>query len=360
MEEIAAQKNISSEISKNTSEIQVTPPGKKTHKWIWILGLTFVIVVAVGGFLLLFPKKELKVYHVGILSGLNYFSDVPKSFKEKMTELGYIEGKNIIYDLHQLDFNMDEYKKALQKFIDEKSDLALVYPTEAAELAKSMLSKTSIPMVFIGANVEDAHLIKSIREPGGNLTGVHWVGSDIAMLRYDTMREIVPDIKRYIIPYQKGISITQSQIATIRVVADRDKISIIEIPAENISDLKKQFNSVTIGKDDAIFCILDPLSPSAEGVKLLNSIVEKYKIPISGISPTASDGSNSLFFVNPINTEMGKQAAALAAKILRGYPAGKIPVTTAESQLILNYKAAQRMNINISEKVFSKANEIIR
>ena len=56
-------------------------------------------------------RHEGKVYHVGILSGLEYIVDAIDGFKEGMTELGYVEGDNIVYDLQRTDFDMAEYQR---------------------------------------------------------------------------------------------------------------------------------------------------------------------------------------------------------------------------------------------------------
>jgi len=345
-------------------DAQNLSPAPKKNKpfWIILIGIivTLLVAGAAGWYLLANSVKTQKIYHIGILSGLNYFSDIPGGFKEKMTELGYTEGKNVTYDLRQTDFNMDTYKSILTKFISDKSDLILVFPTEAAQLAKSMTSGTKIPIVFIGANIEDANLIKSVREPGGNLTGVRWTGSDITLLRYEAMREIVPLAKRYIVPFQNGVTITTGQLVSLHNVADKDGIKILEIPADNLSDLKEKIDFTRASNTDAVFCILDPLTPSPQGTEILNNFAKKYNIPISGTVIPLPTESNSLFFINPVNVEMGKQAAELAVKVLRGSPAGKLPVSTAEPRLIINYRAIQKMGLNVSEGMLSKASEIMR
>src|SRR5690554_7712725 len=73
-----------------------------------------------------------EVHKVGILSGLDYVTSIADSFQEKMVELGYMEGENILYDLRRVDFDMEEYRKILQEFVDNKVDLVLVFPTEAS------------------------------------------------------------------------------------------------------------------------------------------------------------------------------------------------------------------------------------
>ena len=71
-----------------------------------------------------------KVYRVGILSGLDAFANTADSFKNKMTELGYIEGKNIIYDMQKTNFEPDKEQQILQKFVADKVDLIFGFKVE--------------------------------------------------------------------------------------------------------------------------------------------------------------------------------------------------------------------------------------
>jgi len=89
-----------------------------------------------------------KVYHVGVLSGLQFDANITDGFKARMTELGYVEGQNIQYGIQQTDFDMAAYRRILQKFVADKVDLIVVFPTEASLEAKAATQGTNIPVVF--------------------------------------------------------------------------------------------------------------------------------------------------------------------------------------------------------------------
>jgi putative ABC transport system substrate-binding protein len=93
-------------------------------------------------------KKSKKVYRVGILCGVDFFADTADGFKEKMRELGYIEGENIIYDSQQTMFEPVAEKRILDKFVSDKVDLIFTFPTEVSLAAKEATRGTNIPVVF--------------------------------------------------------------------------------------------------------------------------------------------------------------------------------------------------------------------
>lgn len=302
-----------------------------------------------------------KVYHVGILSGLDYFINTAVGFKDKMTELGYIEGKNIVYDLQKTQFNPSEEQSILKKFIADKVDLILTFPTDASLEAKVIIEGTKIPLVFSNTNIEGVNLIKTIPEPGGNITGVRYPGPDLAIKRFEILHEIVPDAKRILMFYQRGYPIIPSQLEVLRPVVKSAGIILIEEPADGANEIQAILQNKIKANDiniDAILIIPEPLCLMPDAFMMIGKFAADHKIPLGGASMSAG-GYESIFGVTTNSIAVGKQAAILADKIFKGTPAGKIMVVSAESYLQINYRAARKLGLKINESLLSKAKEII-
>jgi putative ABC transport system substrate-binding protein len=110
---------------------------------------------------------------------------------------------------------------------------------------------------------------------------------------------------------------------------------------------------------DAIILMPDTLNHCPDGWKLIRTFAAKHKIPICGsFLYTVEQGA---LFGNANNLSMvGKLAAPLAKKVLNGMPAGTIPVVTPNQQLIINYKVAQEMGVEVPEGLLNMATQIIR
>ena len=86
--------------------------------------------------------------------------------------------------------------------------------------AKAATEGTDIPVVFAYAATEETGLIESVRQPGGNITGVRYPGPDIALKRFEVMRELAPEAKRMWIPYQRGYPIVAPQLEALAPAAE--------------------------------------------------------------------------------------------------------------------------------------------
>jgi len=307
-------------------------------------------------------KKE-KVYHVGILSGSDIHRAIAGSFKDELTKLGYVEGKDIVYDLENTTFSPDKEEPILKNFVDDKVDLILAYNTEQAIAAKAAAQGTGIPVIFANTFIEGNDLVKSLLEPGGNITGVRYPGPDVAVKRLEVMHELSPQARRIWIPYQKGYPSAPVQLDAIRPVASSLNLTIIEFPSDNLADLESELENRSNSRSgdigfDAVLFIADALSGNKNSFDIIANYTRPLKIPVGGAFLTTQD-YGTVFAVTVDSAEEGKQAAYLADKIFKGTNAGTIPVVSAEPILIINVKVAQELGINVSEDLLAQANNII-
>jgi putative ABC transport system substrate-binding protein len=307
-------------------------------KWTLLIGIAAIITVLLSGCV---AQAAPRVYRVGVLSGLDFVAEITDGFRVKMAELGYVEGQNITYDIQKTNFDTAAYRKILQKFVDDKVDLILVFPTEASLEAKIATQGTNIPVVFAHTMIDGTDLVKNMGKPGGNMTGVRFPGPDIALKRFNIMRELTPQAKRMWVPYQKDYPTVNTQLEVLRPAAAAAGITLLEAPANNVAELEADLKARGKGDDpglDAILLLAEPLAVTSDSFAVMGKFAQEHKLPIGG-SLVSAGGYASIFGVNVNSVETGKQAACLADKIFKGTPAGAIPVVSADSYLQINYDA---------------------
>jgi putative ABC transport system substrate-binding protein len=332
--------------------------GKSQKVWAlftWAIVISLLLSGCAGA-------QQNKVYHVGILSGLGFIADSTDGFKEGMTALGYIEGKNIVYDVQKTDFDIEAYQTILKKFVAEDVDLILAFPTEATIEAKTATKGTKIPVLFTFALVEGMGIIDSVREPGGNITGVRYPGPDFAVRRFEVLRQIAPNAKRIFVPFQRGYPIVAPQLEVLRPAAQAAGVTLIEFPVDNAAELQAELDARASSADigmDAILIIVEPFCVTPENYAVFAKFAYEHKIPFGGAYVPAENYTD-LFGVDVISFESAKAAAALADKIFKGTPAGTIPVLSAEPFLNINYKVAQEFGLTVPEGLLKQANRVIK
>lgn len=307
-------------------------------------------------------KSQKRVYKVGMLCGLDYITVLAEGFKSKMTELGYIEGENIIYDYQRTNFEPEREHEILMKFIENRSDLILTFPTEVSMAAKAATAGTGIPVIFSIANIEGTDLVDNVISPGENLTGVRFPGPDLAIKRFEVMRELAPKAKRMWLPYQRGYPIVANQMQELNPIAEAEGVTLIEFPADDAAEIQAELNARIVSGNidfDAIFFIPEPLSCTDDAFEVMAKFAYEHKMPIGGILMQVGD-YGSIFGINVDVPKTGQQAAVLADKILKGTPAGTIPVVSSESFLEINYKVAQELGVTVPDGLLSRADKILR
>jgi putative ABC transport system substrate-binding protein len=240
--------------------------------------------------------------------------------------------------------------------------LIFVFPTGATVTAKKAAAGSNIPVLFAMAGIEGNDLVESVRQPGGNITGVRYPGPDLTLKRLEFLQELVPDFKRLYVTYNPDYPANKIPIKTLRPLVSSLGLTLVEVPIDSVEDirvdLQKRAGAQDIGLD-AIIIMPDDISQSPAGSRLIREFANRFKVPVSGASGvTVHNGA--IFNYGPDTREAGRMAAPLADKIFKGTPAGSIPVVTAEAYLAFNYKLAQQLGLTVSENILRVATEIIR
>lgn len=337
-----------------TGRPRLRPAGLSPWRFLFFLAL---IVAAFGC-----RGPEPRMPRVGILCGLDVFLSTEDGFKARMTELGYVEGRTIAYDFQRTNFDAPAEARILRRFVDEKVDAILVFPSEVAVAAKVFTQGTSIPVVFCQTNIEGTNLVQSIPEPGGNITGVRYPGPDLALKRFEILHELAPAAKRFWVPYTRKSPIVPAQLEVLRPAAAQAGVTLVETPADSADDLLADLTARAEAADpgvDAVLFISEPLARTPAVFPHIGRFAARLRIPIGGVLYSL-EGYTTVFGVATDNLAVGRLAADQLHKVLSGVPAGTIPVVSAESFFQLNYRVARELGLDVSDGLLRQANEVIR
>jgi putative ABC transport system substrate-binding protein len=323
-----------------------------------------ILVLIVAGSLLLggCSSKTPEVHHVGVLYNTGAFIEISGGFMAKMTELGYLDRKNIAYDIQDGRDEPAEMQRIARKFVSEKVDLILTLATPASLTAKAVTQGTDVPVVFAYAGIEGADLIESVREPGGNITGVRFPGPEQIGKRLEILLEIATRIERVWIGYDKNSSNTAPALEALRRAALSAGVTLVEVPGATFEEIQADLAARSAAEDiglDAMLLMPDGFNHSPFGLPVICAFAKRHGVPVGGsFLYTVEAGA---LFGNANNlSQVGRLAAPLADKIFKGIPAGTIPVVTPEQELWINYAVARELGLSVPDGLLKMAKGIIR
>jgi putative ABC transport system substrate-binding protein len=264
--------------------------------------------------------------------------------------------------VHRTNFDLPVQRRILQKFVADKVDAMVVFPSEVAVEAKAVTQGTQIPVVFCQTNIEGTNLIRSVREPGGNLTGVRYPGPDLALARFEILRMLAPRARRFWVPYAKDSPIVPDQLAILRPAAVRARVTLVEAPAASAAELETDLAARAKAADpgiDAILFISEPLARTPAVFPKIGKFAATFTLPIGGVL-YSMEGYRTLFGVATDNIAVGRLAAQQMDKILRGASPGTTPVISAESLFQLDLRVAGALGLRVGEGLLKMADEVIR
>ena len=182
-------------------------------------------------------------------------------FVQRLRELGWIEGRTLAIEYRWAEARADRAAEIAAEFVRLKVDVIVTYSTPPTLAAKQATS--AIPIVFAAAgDPVGAGLVASLARPGGNVTGLSLLATDLAGKRIELLREVVPGLRRLAILGNVGNPLVVLEIGEVQAAARKLGLDVVT-PSEiwKAEDIVPAFEALK-GRADALFVVLDPVISS--------------------------------------------------------------------------------------------------
>ena len=300
-----------------------------------------------------------KVYRVGILT--NKASDPAEArlwqaFRSGLRERGWIEGKNILIEFREAEGNFARLPELATDLVRSKVDLILARSSQFVQPAKEKTS--SIPIVFVvhADPVATGH-VASLARPGGNITGLANLMTDLGPKELELLSAAVPSAKRIAVLWNPG---TPSHPPTLRAVEEAGRtfgVQVHAVSARAPGELESAFAAMARERVQAVLILGNPLI-FAERQRLAELAIKHRLSTMSEMREVAEVGG--LMSYGADFPDLYRRGAIYVDKILKGANPADLPVEQATKfELVINLKTAKALGLTIPPSLLQRADQVI-
>ena len=299
-------------------------------------------------------QKPAKTFRVGILG--TEAKERKERFAQYLRELGYIEGKNVIYEVRAIGSEPEPYADFAAELVGLKVDVIVAGGAGAVRAAKN--ASATIPIVMGTVNDPIAlGYVDSLAHPGGNITGISNLSPELSGKRLELVKEILPKATRIAVLTYRAASMLTSIKETeeaARILHLQFQLLEITTPdqLESVFDAAKKQRANALVQIQAAFLV-----PYQQRII---ELAAKSKLPAMFNNQVYVE-AGGLMSYGPDRADMNRQLASMVDKILKGRKPADIPVEQPKKfELAVNLKTAKQIGIMIPPNVLARADRVVR
>lgn len=300
-------------------------------------------------------QQSEKIYRIGYLGQ----ASVNKAFRERLRELGYIEGQNLVIEARfSKGKGVRVYPELAAELVRLNVDLILTVGVGATHAAKEATSTIPIVMGNSSADPVQHGLVASLARPGGNVTGVIDIMSDLAGKRLELFKQAFPNLTRVAHLSAQGSSPAVDHLKKTEIAARALGIRLQAVEVRSPDDLEKAFGAAVGAGAKAVVVV--GVSFFIPNLQRIVDLELKNRLPAmhTHINWVPAGGLMSYTTNNP---ERYRRAAEYVDKILKGIKPSDLPVERMTKFLFqINLKTAKQIGVTIPDSVLFQATKVIK
>jgi putative ABC transport system substrate-binding protein len=293
---------------------------------------------------------------VAVLTPGLIFDPVLQGLKEGLTRLGYYEGKNVTFMVHDTQGDVSNLAEQMARIVAAKPDLIVAVST--ANTAAAMQATSTVPIIFtFVGDPQHFGFIAGSASSKNNLTGVRTYDRLLSGKRLEILKEIAPHSERILTVVAANEPMAVASFQSLRDAAQKLAIQIIRRDVTNKEEIEQVLQTLPKGSVDAIYYIpsnlvsayIDLLITKAREDRLPMIVLQNYMVDKGALVSYGSDARM-----------MGIQAAKLVAKVLRGAKPSEIPIQTTEQLLpAINLTTAKAIGLDIPRGILERTDRFV-
>jgi len=303
------------------------------------------------------PKKVPRIGYLSA-SSLAALANRTEAFRRGLSDLGYVEGKNIVIEYRYGDGQLDRVPALAAELARLKVDMIVIAGGNAT-VSGAKQAIESVPIIM--ANVQDpvgSGFVASLARPGGNITGLSALTAELAGKRLDLIRETFPRVSRVAALFDPQDDSKIAELKEAQAVAKAAGVKLQAIELRSSSEFESAFKSAAKDRAEVLLVLQNALTTTRR--KPIADLATKNRLPTVWADSGLMD-AGGLMSYGPNVADLFRRAATYVDKILKGAKPADLPVEQpTKFEFVINLKTAKQIGLTIPPNVLVRADRVIR
>jgi putative ABC transport system substrate-binding protein len=296
---------------------------------------------------------------IGLLIGssASVYATRVEAFRRRLRELGYVEGKNLVIEYRYAEGKRERLSELAAELVRLKVDVIV---TSGPGILAAKKASPTMPIVFGSASDPvGTGLVSSLARPGGNITGLSTMASDLGGKRLELLKEVFPKIAPVAFLWQRGSMRGDDQELTeMEAAAKALGVKLLSLPVRSLEDFEGAFARAK--RDGAQALITNPGALIVTRQRQVLDFAAKNRLPAMYPDSEFVEAGGLMSYA-PSYTDLYRRAADFVDKILKGAKPADLPVQRATKfEFLVNMNAAKQIGLTIPQKVLARADRVIQ
>jgi putative ABC transport system substrate-binding protein len=282
------------------------------------------------------------------------------AFRQGLREHGYVEGQNIVIEYRAAEGKIERLADLAAELAGLRVDLIVAPNTPSARAARQATTTIPIVTAVMGDPIGDG-LVASLARPGGNITGLTFLGPELVPKRLQVLKEALPKVSRVAALWHPGAfseRTNQDMLKGTETAARTLRVQLHLAEVGGADDLDRAFSMMTRERADALIVFPGPMLFNER--KRIVGLAAKHRLP-SMFSAREFVELGGLISYGASIADLIRRSASHVDKILKGAKPGDLPVEQpTKFELVINMKTAKALGLTIPKSLLLRADDVIQ
>ncbi len=299
-----------------------------------------------------------RVYRIGFLgnSTAALEANLVGPFREGLRDLGYVEGRNVLIEYRWAEGKYDRFPALIGELLALKVAVIVTAGTPATLAVKKATTSVPLVMLAVGDPVGTG-IVPSLSHPGGNITGLTAISTEMDAKRLELLREVVPSVSYIALLWNAGSPLQVLAEKQVQAAAQVLRMRVLSLGVKTEEEIKSALAVMARERPDALLVLADRLLLHHRA--LIMDFATRHRLPgVHAYRELVEAGG--LMSFGPSYADMHKRAAYFVDRILKGAKPGDLPVERPLTfELVINLKTARALGLTIPQSLLQRADQVI-